>query len=89
VGLDVAVGLGSTGLNTGLSSGLGAAFTATPLFQTSFFPDLIHMNFFPEAVAVAPALVHFDPALTAANDGAPTRDRHRTNAINKRGRFIT
>jgi hypothetical protein len=38
----------------------------TPLFQTSFFPDLIHKNFFPEAVAVAPAFVHFAPALTAA-----------------------
>jgi hypothetical protein len=33
-------------------------------------------------------LVHFAPALTAANDGAAIRDRDNTNARNSRGRVI-
>jgi hypothetical protein len=37
-----------------------------PLFQTSFVPDLTHVNFLPAAVTVAPALVHFAPALGVA-----------------------
>ena len=40
--------------------------TGTPLFQTSFVPDLMQVNFFPDAVAVDPAFVHFVPALGAA-----------------------
>jgi hypothetical protein len=63
LGVGVAVGVGSTGLKTGLGDGFGAAFTPTPLFQTSLLPDLTHVNFFPDAVAVAPALAHFAPAL--------------------------
>jgi hypothetical protein len=39
---------------------------ATPLFQTSFVPDLMQVNFFPDAVAVDPAFVHFAPAFGAA-----------------------
>jgi hypothetical protein len=66
VGTGVGVGVGSTGLKTGLGDGFGAAIAAMPLFQTSFVPDLTHVNFLPAAVAVAPALVHFAPALTAA-----------------------
>jgi hypothetical protein len=66
VGDGAEAGIGSTGLKTGVASGFGAALTATPLFQTSFVPDLTHVNFLPAAVAVAPALVHFAPALTAA-----------------------
>jgi hypothetical protein len=66
VGTGVGVGVGSTGLNTGFGDVFGAALIATPLFQTSFVPDLIHVNFLPDAVAVVPALVHFAPALGAA-----------------------
>ena len=66
VGVSVGVGVGSTGLNTGLGDGFGAALIATPLFQTSFVPDLTQVNFLPEAVAVAPALVHLVPALGVA-----------------------
>jgi hypothetical protein len=53
-------------LNTGFGDGFGAALTATPLFQTSFVPDLTHVNFLPDAVAVVPALVHLAPALGVA-----------------------
>jgi hypothetical protein len=66
VGVGVGVGVGSTGLKTGLAEGFGAAFTATPLFQMSFLPDLMQVYFFPAFVAVAPALLHFAPALGVA-----------------------
>jgi hypothetical protein len=46
--------------------GLGAALILTPLFQTSFVPDLMQVNFLPDAVAVDPALVHFAPAFGLA-----------------------
>jgi hypothetical protein len=61
---------------------------ATPLFHTSFLPDFTHVNFLPEAVAVAPALVHLAPALTAAKDGAAIKDNDSNRARNKRERVI-
>ena len=66
IGAGVGVGIGSTGLNTGLGDGFGAALIATPLLQTSLFPALTQVNFFPDAVAIAPALVHLAPALGVA-----------------------
>jgi hypothetical protein len=62
----VGVGVGGTGFKTGLRDGFVAAFIATPLFHTKRVPDLIQVNFFPLAVAVAPALVHLAPALGVA-----------------------
>ena len=76
----VGVGVGATGFNTGLKSGFGAAFTATPLFHTNLFPDLMQVNFLPPAIAKAPALVHFAPALTAAKEGAAISERDRAMA---------
>jgi hypothetical protein len=66
VGVGTGEGVGSTGLNTGFGDGFGAALITTPLFQTSFVPDLTQVNFFPAFVAVAPALVHLAPALGVA-----------------------
>jgi hypothetical protein len=66
LGLGVGVGVGSTGFKTGLGDGFGAALIVTPLLHTSFVPDLTQVNFFPEAVAVVPALVHLAPALGVA-----------------------
>jgi hypothetical protein len=66
VGTGVGVGVSSTGLKTGLGDGFGAALIATPLFQTSFVPDLTQVNFLPDAVAVVPAFVHLAPALGVA-----------------------
>jgi hypothetical protein len=60
----------------------------TPLFHTSFLPDLTQVNFLPEAVAVAPAFVHLAPALTAANDGATISDIISKKARNKRERVM-
>ncbi len=57
----------------GAGFGAAAGFaTATPLFQTSFFPDLMQVKVFPEAMEVLPALVQEAPALTAANAGIDT-----------------
>ena len=86
VGVGVGVGVASTGLKTGLGDGFGAALIATPLFQTSFVPDLTHVNFFPDAVAVVPAFVHFAPALTAAKEGAAIRERDTSRATKIRER---
>ena len=88
VGVGVAVGVGSTGLKTGFGDGFGAALIATPLFQTSFAPDLMQVNFFPPAVAVVPALLHLDPALTAAKDGALTSETHSNRATKTRDRVM-
>ncbi len=69
------VAVGSAGLNTGLGDGFGAALIATPLFQTSLFPVLTQVNFFPLAVAVVPALLHFAPALGVAAWTGAVRDK--------------
>ena len=89
VGTGVGVGDGSTGLKTGLGDGFGAALTTTPLFHTSFVPDLTQVNFFPPKVAVDPAFVHFAPALgVAANEGAAIRDMDNMSAKSKRERVM-
>jgi predicted anti-sigma-YlaC factor YlaD len=87
-GDEVGAGIGSTGLKTGLAEGFGAALIATPLFQISFLPDLMQVNFFPAFVAVAPALVHLAPALTAAKEGTVMRHIDNTRARNKRERVM-
>jgi hypothetical protein len=63
LGLVVGTGGGDAGLKTGFEFGFGAAFIVTPLFHTSLVPDLMHVNFLPTAVVVAPALLHLAPAL--------------------------
>ena len=66
VGLGVGSGVGDgEGVDVGVATGAGFLIT-TPLFQTSFLPDLTQVNFFPLAVAVAPTFVHLAPALGVA-----------------------
>jgi hypothetical protein len=61
-----------------VTEGVGfEAATATPLFQTNFFPDLMHVNFLPDATEVIPALLHLAPALAAAFAGAWERVKER------------
>lgn len=88
VGAGAGVGVGSAGLKTGLGDGFGAALTATPLLQTSFVPDLIQVNFLPEAVAVAPTFAHLSPVFTAAKDGTVKREINKKRVRNKRERVI-
>ena len=78
VGFGVEVGDGEEveagdGTASAVAVAFGAALTATPLFQTNRVPDLTQVNFFPAAIAVAPALVHFAPAFTAALAEVPLR----------------
>ena len=90
IGVDVGVGSGvgdGEGVGVGVATGEGF-LTTTPLFQTSFVPDLMQVNFFPPETEVAPAFVHLAPALTAANDGAAIRDIISKSARNKRERVI-
>ena len=42
--------------------------TATPLSQTNFFPDLMHVYFFPATVLVIPAFEQVVPEIVAAFD---------------------
>jgi hypothetical protein len=48
----------------------------------------MQVNFLPPAVAVDPALVHFAPALTDANEGAVISEIDRTKAIRIRARVM-
>ena len=74
---------------SGVGEGFGAAaLSATPLFHTNRVPDLMQVNFLPPAVAVAPAFVHFAPALTAAKVGAEIRDKDSSRARNTRERVM-
>ena len=87
VGVGVGVGVGSgvgdgEGVGVGVATGAGF-FIATPLFQTSFVPDLMQVNFLPEAVAVDPAFVHLAPALGAAAWSGVARVRIKTIASPK------
>jgi hypothetical protein len=51
--------------------------TATPLSQTNFFPDLIHVKVFPETIDLIPSFVHAPPTLAAAFAGIMGVDRKR------------
>jgi hypothetical protein len=64
VGVDVGVGDGE-GVDIGVATDIGFLI-AMPLFQTSFLPDLMQVNFLPAKVDVEPAFVHFAPALGVA-----------------------
>jgi hypothetical protein len=92
IGVDVGVGVGvgfGVGSGVGEGEGVGVAtgegfLIATPLFQTSFVPDLTQVNFFPAFVAVAPALVHLAPALGVAAWTGVARVKSKTIAIASR-----
>ena len=66
VGVELGVGEATgVGVAVGDAVGFGTEF-ATPLFQMSFLPLFMQVNFLPPAVAVAPAFLQLSPALTAA-----------------------
>ena len=84
VGLGVEVGVGvAEGVGAGVATGVGVGLeTATPLFQTNFFPDLMQVNFFPPNVAVEPALEQVAPALgDAAKIGEVIENKRVTNIV--------
>lgn len=66
LGLGVGVGEGNSDLLE-LGAGVGAGdLIATPLFQISFIPDLIHVYLMPAEFEVAPSLLHVAPGFGAA-----------------------
>ena len=65
VGLGVGSGVGDgEGVGVGVTTGVGFLI-ATPLFQTSFLPDLTQVYLIPLEVLVWPAFLQFVPGLTA------------------------
>ena len=54
--------------NEFIGSGFGVTIF-TPLSQTNFFPDLIHVKVLSETMEVKPAVLQAVPALTAAKAG--------------------
>ena len=73
VGVGVAEGVGvgvgvavAEGVGVGDPVGVGVTTIFTPLLQTNFLPDLMHVYLQPDTVVVEFNLVHVAPALTAA-----------------------
>jgi len=62
-GIEGGVGIGD---GEGDAEGVGLAATFTPLFQTSFLPDLTQVYLIPITVEVEFSFVQGSPALTAA-----------------------
>jgi hypothetical protein len=84
VGVTVGVGVG-VGVTVGVGVGVGVGLTtATPLFQTSFFPLFTHVNFLPLAVAVVPTFLHVSPTFTAALALLEINVKHMSKARNLR-----
>ena len=73
IGLVVGVGVGvgvTLGVGVGVALGVGVGvtfFTATPLFQINFFPDLTQVYLIPDDVLVWPRVLQAVPGLTAAS----------------------
>jgi len=79
--------LASKSLNPVGATGSALVDLSTPLFQTNFLPDLIHVNVFPDATEVIPALEQDAPALTAAFAGTRDREKKR-ESMDKNAIFL-
>ena len=77
-----------------MAEGVGVAkgvevVTFTPLFHTSFLPDLMHLYLIPETVVAELSLVQGAPALTAPEaDIAGTRTMIKARTTADMDRFI-
>ena len=60
----------------------------TPLFHTSFLPDLIQVNFLPALVLTKPAFEQAAPALTAAEAGTANAAPKKAVAITSVSTFF-
>ena len=67
LGLGLSLGSAAIGLGSFVTSEVGFNLGAivTPLFQTSFVPDLVQVYFFPDTFCVSPALAHLEPGFGA------------------------
>ena len=75
-------------VGVGVGAGVGVGFIMTPLFQTNFCPDLMHLNFLPWEIFVSPLVKHLAPVLTAPNAGAEKEEITRVSAIRKENSFF-
>ena len=82
-GVGVGVAVGSLGLGVGLLT-----TTLTPLPQTSFFPDFMHLYLYPAYVFVEFNLVQDVPAFMAALAGKVKGNRRPIKISNESNRFI-
>jgi hypothetical protein len=73
--------------NEFIGSGFGVTIF-TPLSQTNFFPDLMHVKVLPETTEVKPAVLQVDPALTAAFAGIKPVEIAKTNDIKEARSFL-
>ena len=65
----------SAALSIGHESGIiSTCFIGVPLFQTNFFPDLVHVKILFEEIDVTPAFLQAAPALTAELAGVRGKD---------------
>ena len=65
------------------------AVALTPLFQTNFLPDLMHLYLMPETVFVSPVVLQVAPVLTAAKVGTERDEPIKARAIRiPRGLFM-
>jgi hypothetical protein len=82
VGVDAGEGVGA-GVAVGKADCL-AGLIVFPLFQTSFLPDLTHLNCFPLTILVMPILLHSAPAFGGVAENAgkfvKTKESAKTSA---------
>jgi hypothetical protein len=71
----------------GVEVGVDLALALTPLPQTTFLPDLMHLYLRPETVFTCPLVLQVAPALTAAKAGVE-RDEPRNARAIKRARDL-
>jgi len=70
-----------------IGSGFGVRIF-TPLSQTNFLPDLMHVKVLPETIEVNPAVLQLAPALTAALAGTREIDKERPSIDMKAISFL-
>jgi hypothetical protein len=68
-------------VGVGVATGTGF-FTATPLFQINFLPDLTQVYLIPADVLVRPTFLHVVPGLTAAVAIGSKRTKARVTVSN-------
>jgi hypothetical protein len=71
------------------STTFGADLTIkTPLFQTNFFPDLMHVNDLLETTDLSPTFLQVPPALVAAFTGITDKEKNKESTDKNATSFL-